>query len=334
MWGDFRGLCLALFALPMTAGAASLPSNDDGQSWADGPITLVLDTSGAEARQPGQGPLLQEAVLRAAGDWNAALGVPLLEISISPVAIEPSARSLGDGISGISFSRQISATQGFAAQFGYADSSRSRWGRFEETDLLFNPAHEWQVYDGSLRYDAKGDRVAELHRVALHEMGHLLGLTHPADDSEFTIMRSKMSDVDALADIDRADARRVADRLFLKNRPRVFSPRDSRVTTRRNRLVVRGGTNLLFVKRRGWRFARASECGPFPCLRPRGGSAKSGSIPGCKRSSCAIGLRGGTAPSRACGSASPWSEAGGARGQLRSASASTSAMRSISSRVL
>lgn len=175
--------------------------------------------------------------------------MPLLEISISPVAIEPSARSLGDGISGISFSRQISATQGFAAQFGYADSSRSRWGRFEETDLIFNPAHEWQVYDGSLRYDAKGDRVAELHRVALHEMGHLLGLTHPADDSEFTIMRSKMSDVDALSDIDRADARRVADRLFLRNRPRVFSPRDSRVTTRRNRLVVRGGTNLLFVKK-------------------------------------------------------------------------------------
>ncbi len=287
----------------------------------------------ARKRGSQPGTALQEAVLRAAGDWNTALGVrfwksrfPGRHRAFRP---QPGRWHFRHFLLAADF-----RDTEFCRAFGYADSSRSRWGRFEETDLLFNPAHEWQVYDGSLRYDAKGDRVAELHRVALHEMGHLLGLTHPADDSEFTIMRSKMSDVDALSDIDRADARRVADRLFLKNRPRVFSPRDSRVTTRRNRLVVRGGTNLLFVKKAWLEIRSRLGMRTVPLPSTSRWEREIRLDPGMQTIVLRYRLRGGTAPSRACGSASPWSEAGGARGQLRSASASTSAMRSISSRVL
>jgi hypothetical protein len=246
-----RWALIFLFILEAGGAIGRAASNYDGYSWESGPVPLLLDTSGVEALQPGQGAALQAAIARAAGEWNAALGLPLLSIAVSPVAIAADARCLGDGISGIYFSRQISASQGFGAQFGYAEASHSRLGRFLEADLIFNPVHVWQVYDGPLHYDANGSRVAEMHRVALHEMGHLLGLTHPADDAELTIMRSKMSDVDALTSLDLADARRVASLLFWKNRPRVSSPSRTRLVVRGDSLVLRGATNGFFV-RKAW----------------------------------------------------------------------------------
>ena len=61
-----------------------------------------------------------------------------------------------------------------------------------DADILFNSSEAWDVYSGSLRFD--GD--SEFERVALHELGHALGLNHSSANS--AIMRAFVSDTDSL----------------------------------------------------------------------------------------------------------------------------------------
>lgn len=56
-----------------------------------------------------------------------------------------------------------------------------------ETDLFFNDAESWDVYDGALR------TLFDLKRVAMHEMGHVLGLDH--EDTITALMQSLVSDL-------------------------------------------------------------------------------------------------------------------------------------------
>lgn len=183
------------------------------------------------------------AIARAASDWNTAFGLNLLQVQVSPDPVSDSQRSLGDGISGLYFSQQISPTQGFGSQFGYTGTLRARNGLFQEADLTFNPGHEWLVYDGPLHYDTSGGRIAEMHRVALHEFGHLLGMAHPADDSVVTIMRSRMNDLFELSPLDLQDAQVALQNCCYNTRPllRTFRHNSSHVT-------IIGTGNAFFTK--------------------------------------------------------------------------------------
>lgn len=61
-----------------------------------------------------------------------------------------------------------------------------------ESDIIFNSQLEWRDYRGPL------SRVNDLRRVALHELGHLLGLLHPdeAGQSVEALMNRFVSDLD------------------------------------------------------------------------------------------------------------------------------------------
>lgn len=56
-----------------------------------------------------------------------------------------------------------------------------------ETDMFFNTAVDWDIYDGALR--ARDD----FRRVAKHELGHVLGLDH--EDTKPVLMRSLVGDI-------------------------------------------------------------------------------------------------------------------------------------------
>lgn len=67
-----------------------------------------------------------------------------------------------------------------------------------EGDIIFNSARTWDSYDGNLRSSL------DLQRVALHELGHMLGLDHPDDASQnvSAVMNSRISNLDTLTSDD------------------------------------------------------------------------------------------------------------------------------------
>jgi hypothetical protein len=72
-----------------------------------------------------------------------------------------------------------------------------------EADVFFNKAKRFDSYRGPLQSDANGP-IYDLRRVAIHELGHALGLLHPDanNQSVVSIMNSGISDLDNLAEDD------------------------------------------------------------------------------------------------------------------------------------
>jgi len=75
----------------------------------------------------------------------------------------------------------------------------SRNGFRAEADVVFNLDPRWDAYPGPLAPAVGGgERLEDLHRVALHELGHVLGLAHPDENGQKVdaLMNSHVSDFD------------------------------------------------------------------------------------------------------------------------------------------
>lgn len=76
-------------------------------------------------------------------------------------------------------------------------------------DVMLNAHLCWNAYAGPLQLcDRTLDYAIDLHRVVLHELGHVLGLEHPdeAGQTVTALMNRSISDIDTLTQDDRTGA--------------------------------------------------------------------------------------------------------------------------------
>jgi len=116
----------------------------------------------------------------------------------------------GDAVNTVFFATSIYGESFGANTLAVTVYYRGPNNTFSETDVIFNNKLKWGSYRGPLQGSGP-NATYDLHRVALHEFGHALGLSHPDEKGQsFTaIMNSQISDLDALAQDDIDGARSI-----------------------------------------------------------------------------------------------------------------------------
>ncbi|WP_221032054.1 matrixin family metalloprotease [Actomonas aquatica] len=132
--------------------------------------------------------------------WNGYLG----QVQFSAEVVSPGPQVYDNNTNEIIQSDTISGSE-FGPYTLAVTISRDEGDDRVESDLIFNTAWTWDSYRGPLQEGRE-----DMRRVALHELGHTLGLLHPDQaqppQSVTALMNSVVSDLDGLQPDDIAGA--------------------------------------------------------------------------------------------------------------------------------
>lgn len=202
---------LALSALLAVSGwfsssALAFDITANANKW-PGAQTLVFTGMPGTSRS---GTLWSVALQRAAGEWTDKTR---FNFDVSPQYRDPcagtapgSAPELLNGIDfrnnvcGNAFNASTLAVTVFFTEFNILGTAD-----IVESDIIFNSNLNFDVYDGPQRPGSNTSREYDFQRIALHELGHVLGLGH--DDRQPAIMNSTIGNLSRLQadDINGAD---------------------------------------------------------------------------------------------------------------------------------
>lgn len=188
-------LVLAILLLARSPGARAYVL--EGPQWpANKKITLQLQLGASNGVLLDGSASWGASVEDALGQWNGVLGgVKLVVVRDATIPIVQ-----GDGKNSVFFSNTA-----FGSAFGSGvvaltfyeyNLSPAGVATFTEADVVFNNATPFNSYRGPL-HNIIGSLMFDFHRVALHEFGHLLGITHTPQTAP-AIMTPISTDIDAL----------------------------------------------------------------------------------------------------------------------------------------
>ncbi len=183
-----RPAAVAVAAILLGGASAVWAWVPTGDVWLVPEVEIETDLGTREDLGESPGPLsdgkasFDEVFVEAAGIWNAVLGRPRM-IVVGRPGLEPVDGDIknqvffSDTIYGVPFGDVAAVTVGFTYQAAPGDTGPLETA---ERDIIFNTSLEWDSYRGALVADSTGERyLQDFRRIAIHELGHLLGLDHP-----------------------------------------------------------------------------------------------------------------------------------------------------------
>lgn len=199
---SLRSIALTLVATAagFAPSARAFTTTTGSAVWPDGPIVMNLQLAPNAPLSDGQASWNAAAAAQFAA-WNQYL------VRSTFLWVTESSAPVG---SGNLANNVIFAADNFGRAYGdstLAVTTSWRLGtRITEADVSFNTKYKWDSYRGALRGSSGVN--AEFSRVALHEFGHVLGLSHPDQAGQFVsaVMNSTAGDIDTLTADDKAGA--------------------------------------------------------------------------------------------------------------------------------
>lgn len=203
-----RALLLIVLALPgitlITRQAVAYEIEEDGVRWPGATTVLYTAIPGVSP----SGIFWRDAYEQAASEWEA--NSPFRFV-LQPQYLDPCRgvqSGLPDYLNGAGFhtdicGREISDTT-LAVTAYYYENNLFGSADISEADIIFNENLQFDIYDGPLRQNSRGN-IYDFRRVALHELGHVIGLGHETDLP--AIMAPNIGDEDHLLADDIAGAR-------------------------------------------------------------------------------------------------------------------------------
>ena len=179
---------MLLFVFPVSAYEI------DGTKWIGGGATFYVDIEGKSLSEISW----NFAVMGALQEWSEKT---IFEFSVVEERVDP---CLNDYLNSINFADDLCGEEfgenTLAVALMSYESQVLGPPEIVEGDIVVNSARQFDIYPGALGTSKAGQFAADFRRVALHELGHVIGLGH--EETQPAIMAPNLSDIDKLQEDD------------------------------------------------------------------------------------------------------------------------------------